>query len=244
MKKANAKNADLLKNISLFNGLSASDRSRIAGEVIETHYRQGESIFGQGDPAEYFHIVKEGAVKCVKSSQDGKEVALKVLLPGDLFCCEAAVFDGSPHPGCARPMEDVSILRLSKKSYFEVLRRNPDSALEVIEYLGKRLNEAQENAKVLALDPAEQRVATLLVSLASRASVREPHGLRLAVRLTRQDIADMAGLTIETAIRIMGRFKRARLVSGTAKRIVIVDLPGLQRLASSDESRCQKSSRL
>lgn len=52
--------------------------------------------------------------------------------------------------------------------------------------------------------------------------------------MTRQDIADMAGLALETAIRVMGRLKRARLVSGTAKRLLIVDLPGLQRLASSD----------
>jgi CRP/FNR family cyclic AMP-dependent transcriptional regulator len=236
MKKARPKNPDLLQNIPLLNGLSASDRRWIAGKVIETRYRKGEAIFKEGDPADYFHIVKEGAVKCVKSSQDGKEVALKVLLPGDLFCCEAAVLDGSSHPGCARPMEDVSILKLSKKAYFEVLRRNPDSALQVIEYLGKRLNEAQENAKVLALGPAEERVAALLVGLASRTGVRDPDGLRLTIHLTRQDIADMAGLTLETAIRVMSRFKRERLVSGTAKRIVILNLPKLQRLAASTPS--------
>jgi len=237
MKKPNPNRRDPLQNVPLMSGLSASDRRWIGGQVIETRYRKGEAIFKQGDPAEYFHIVKEGAVKCVKSSQDGKEVALKVLLPGDLFCCEAAVLDGSAHPGCARPMEDVTILKLSKKAYFEALRRNPDSALQVIEYLGKRLNEAQENAKVLALDPAEERVAALLVGLASRAGVRDPEGLRLTIHLTRQDIADMAGLTIETAIRVMSRFKRDRLVSGTAKRLVIVDLPRLRKLASPEALR-------
>jgi CRP/FNR family transcriptional regulator len=233
MKKARPKNPDPLRNIPLLNGLSASDRRWIAGKVIEARYRKGEAIFKEGDPADYFHIVKEGAVKCVKSSQDGKEVALKVLLPGDLFCCEAAVLDGSSHPGCARPMEDVSILKLSKKAYFEVLRRNPDSALQVIEYLGKRLNEAQENAKVLALGPAEERVAALLVGLASRTGVRDSDGVRLTIRLTRQDIADMAGITLETAIRVMSRLKRERLVAGTAQRIVILNLPKLQRLAAA-----------
>ena len=158
---------------------------------------------------------------------------MKVLLPGDLFCCEAAVLDGAMHPGCAQPMEDVSVLKLSKKTYFEILRRNPKSALHVIQYLGKRLNEAQETAKVWALGPAEERVAALLAGLAARAGMRESDGLRLTIRLTRQDIADMAGLTLETAIRVMGRFKRARLVSGTAKRIVIRDLPKLQRLAKN-----------
>jgi CRP/FNR family transcriptional regulator len=224
--------ADPLKKIPLFSPLTEADRRKIAGEMIETYYGKGQYIFREGDPAEYFHIVKEGAVKCVKSSSGGKEITLKVLIPGDLFCCEAAVFDGSPHPGCAQPMGNVQILRLSKKSYFDMLRRNPDAALEVIKYLGSRLNEAQENAKVLALDRAEQRMAALLVNLAARASVREPDGLRLTLRLTRQDLADMAGITVETAIRIMGKFKRARLVAGTAKRLMIWNLPKLQQLAS------------
>ncbi len=223
--------ADPLQRVPLFDLLKERDRRRLAGEVVETRYRKGEYIFREGDPAEYFHILKEGAVKCVKSSTSGKECTLKVLMPGDLFCCEAAVFDGAPHPGSAEPLCDVSILRVSKKSYFAMLRRNPDAALEVIKYLGKRLNEAQENAKILALDRADQRLASLLVKLAERVGVREPNGLRLAVRLTRQDLANMVGITVETAIRIMSRFKRAKLVSGGAKQIVIRDLTGLKHLA-------------
>ncbi|HEV8525481.1 MAG TPA: Crp/Fnr family transcriptional regulator [Terriglobales bacterium] len=157
-------------------------------------------------------ILKEGSVKCVKTSPGGKEVTLRVLMPEDLFCCDAAVFEGGTHPGCAQPMGDVNVLRLSKKAYYDLLRRNPDAALDVIKYLGHRLNEAQENAKLLAMDRAEQRMASLLIKLAARAGVREPDGIRLTVRLTRQDLADMAGIAVETATRIMGQFKRAGLV--------------------------------
>jgi CRP/FNR family transcriptional regulator len=226
------KNPDHLKAIPLFNLVKRSERQRLAGEVTETRYSKGQFIFREGDPAEFFHIVKEGTVKCVKTSSDGKEVTLKVLMPGDLFCCEAAVFDGTPHPGCAQPMGEVSVLRLRKKAYFDMLRRNPEAAVEVIKYLGTRLNEAQEKAKVLALDGAEQRLAGLLIGLAERSSVQEGSGHRLTVRLTRQDLANMVGITTETAIRIMGRFKRDRLVTGTAKQLTILDLPRLKQLAS------------
>lgn len=233
---------DFLQKIPLFSLLAEQDRRQLASQVTEAHYAKGEFIFREGDPAEYFHIVKEGAVKCVKSCPDGKEITLKVLLPGDLFCCEAAVFDGAPHPGCAQPMGNVSLLRLNKKAYCDVIRRNPDVALEVIRYLGHRLNEAQENSKVLALDRAEQRVASLLVNLAGRAAVREADGLRLTVRLTRQDLANMAGLSVETTIRVMGRLKRSRLVSGNAKRIVIRDLPRLKHhLSASPSPRGKRS---
>ncbi len=221
-----------LSKIPLFEHLSPSERRKVAGEVVETHYRKDQFIFREGDPATSFHILKEGTVKCVKTSPEGKQVTLKVLMPGDLFCCDAAVLDGGTHPGCAQPMGDVSVLTLSKEAYFDLLRRNPDAALQVIQYLGNRLHEAQETAKVLALNPAEQRLAALLVKLAGRAGLREGQQVRLTVRLTRQDLADMVGMTTETATRIMGRFKREKLVSGTAKSLVIRNLPRLQQLAT------------
>ncbi len=223
---------DPLSKIPLFEHLSPSERRKVAGEVVETHYRKDQFIFREGDPATSFHILKEGTVKCVKTSPEGKQVTLKVLMPGDLFCCDAAVLDGGTHPGCAQPMGDVSVLTLSKEAYFDLLRRNPDAAMQVIQYLGNRLHEAQENAKVLALNPAEQRLAALLVKLAGRAGLREGNQVRLTVRLTRQDLADMVGMTVETATRIMGRFKREKLVSGTAKSLVIRNLPRLQQLAT------------
>jgi CRP/FNR family transcriptional regulator len=117
-----------------------------------------------------------------------------------------------------------------------MLRRNPDVAVEVIRYLGNRLKEAQEKAKVLALDKAEQRLASLLVDLVRRSSKPEGTGYRLTVRLTREDLANMVGIRTETAIRIMSRFKRHRLVSGTAKRLIVLDLPHLQRVASLSPS--------
>jgi CRP/FNR family cyclic AMP-dependent transcriptional regulator len=222
-----------LNQIPLLKILSAQDRQQVLGEMTETRYGKGQYIFREGDPTEYFHIVKEGSVKCVKSSLDGKECTLKVLMPGDLFCCDASAFDGASHPGTAQPMGDVSVLRMKKENYFKMLRANPDAAMEVIRYLGNRLNEAQEKAKVLALDSADQRLASLLVSLAERSGVQDSNGIRLSVRLTRQDMANMVGVTTETAIRIMARFKRDRLVSGTAARLVIRDLPRLKQLAST-----------
>jgi len=222
-----------LNQIPLLQILSAQDRRKVLDEMTETRYGKGQYIFREGDPTEYFHIVKEGTVKCVKSSLDGKECTLKVLMPGDLFCCDAATFDGAYHPGTAQPMGDVSVLRMRKEAYFKMLRANPDAAMEVIRYLGNRLNEAQEKAKVLALDRADQRLAALLVNLAERSGVREPSGIRVTVRLTREDMANLVGVTTETAIRIMARFKKDRLVSGTAARLIVRDLAKLKLLSST-----------
>lgn len=224
---------DLLAQTPLFNFLSPADRQRMARQMVEARYGKNQFIFQEGDPAEYLYIVKEGAVKCVKCGSNGKDVTLKILMPGDLFCCEAAMLDGAPHPGCARPMGEASVLKLSKTAYLDLLKRNPDAALAVIKYLGRRLNEAQENAKTLALDRAEQRLASLLVTLAERTGVPDRDGIRLSVRLTRQDLADMTGMTVETTIRILSRLKHADLVTGTANRILIRDLKQLKQLADT-----------
>ena len=149
---------DQFRQLPLFKALPESERCLIAKQLVESRYAKGEFIFREGDPADYFHILTEGAVKCMKSSAQGKDITLKVLLPGDLFCCEAAVMDGTPHPGCAQPLGNVKVLRLHKKVYFDILRRNPEAALEIIKYLSHRLNEAQENAKGLAFEKAEQRL--------------------------------------------------------------------------------------
>lgn len=231
---SNPSRADLqtgLSKIPLLRVLSSGDRRRILHELEEAHYGKDEFIFREGDPAEYFHIVKEGTVKCVKSSSQGRECTLKMLMPGDLFCCDAAVFDGACHPGTAKPMGDVSVLRIKKQAYYDMLRRNPDAAIEVIKYLGNRLNEAQEKTKILALDRADQRLAALLVDMAKKSGVKDRHGIRLAVRVTREDMANMVGTSTETAIRIMGRFKRDQLVVGTANRLVIRNLDRLTSLA-------------
>jgi CRP/FNR family transcriptional regulator len=206
--RASASPSDALTHIPLLNILSSADRQRILRDVTEEHYTKRDVIFREGDPTEYFHIVKEGTVKCVKSTAEGKECTLKMLMPGDLFC-------------------------MNKQTYFDMLRRNPEAAIEVIKHLGNRLKEAQEKAKILALDRADQRLASLLVDLAMRNGVKDPQGIKLPMRLTRQDMANMVGTTTETAIRIMSRFKRERLVSGTATRLIIRDLAGLKALAST-----------
>lgn len=79
-------------------------------------------------------------------------------------------------------MEDTTIIKLDKKVYFDLLRKSPDAALEVIGHLGSRLRESQENAKAFALDRADQRLAAVLVSLVARAGIPEAEGMRLSVR--------------------------------------------------------------
>jgi len=225
----------VLRTLPLFHHLNETDRLELERQAVETPYRKGEFIFREGDAAEWFHIVQEGTVKCVKSSPEGREITLKVLMPGDLFCCEASAFSGTCHPGCAQAMGQTKIIRINRQAFLNIIQKNPETALEIIGYLGDRLREAQEHTKAFALDRAEKRLATLLVNLAAKAGEPDVEGLRLTIHLTRQDLADMTGLTLETTSRIMSRFKKNHMITGTASRLTVTDLSCLQSLASDQE---------
>jgi CRP/FNR family cyclic AMP-dependent transcriptional regulator len=220
-----------LRQVPVFSFLKEPDLKALSAHVTEARYEKGQNIFDEGDPADYFHVLTRGAVKCVKSSQGGKEAVLKVLLPGDLFCCEAAVFDGKPHPGCAQPMGPVTVLKIPKQAYLKLLKTNPAAAIEVIKYLGSRLNEAQETSKTFALERADQRIASLLVRLAERTGSSSVEGIVLTLKINRQDIADMTGLAVETTIRTISKLTRKRLIAKSGRSLVIRDLKGLKSLA-------------
>ena len=113
----------------------------------------------------------------------------------------------------------------------EVIQKNPEAAVSIINYLSHRLRESQDNAKAFALDRAEQRVAAILTNLAERSGIRDDQGLRISVRLTHQDLADMAGLTKETTSRILSRFKKDQFISGHGKHLHILNLSRLQEMA-------------
>lgn len=220
-----------LRQIPILSFLKDRDLKTLDNGITEAHYEKGEYIFKEGDPAECFHVLTAGAVKCVKSSPEGKEAVLKVLVPGDLFCCEAAVFDGKPHPGCALTMGPVTVMKIPKQVYFKLLKVNPEAAMEVIKYLGRRLNEAQETTKALALERADQRIASLLIKLAERAGKNGPEGILVDLRISRQDLADMTGLAVETTIRVLSKLARKRLIAKSGRSLIVRDLKGLRALA-------------
>ncbi len=228
-----APSAGRFSDLPILSALTERDRRSLLEEgAAETRYEKGQYIFQEGDPAESFHVLVSGAVKCVKSSPQGRDAVLKVLLPGDLFCCEAAVFDGAPHPGCAQPMGPVTVLKIPKRVYLRLLKENPEAALEIIRYLGRRLNEAQETAKAFALERADQRIASLLIKLAERMGKQTAQGVLLDICLTRQDVADMTGLALETTIRTISKLTGKGWLGKSGRLLVVKDLKALQAVVA------------
>ena len=218
-----------IKKVTLFNTLSAQEEREVSRYLSTDTFGKKESIFSEGDPSDWFYIVKKGKVKITKLSQEGKELILEVISPLEFFG-GIAVVRGFPYPANAVAMEDTEVLKISRKDLLSLMDRFPGLMYCMAMNIGDRIKGSHETLKSIALEKVEARIASLLVKLADKAGEKVPEGVLIHMKLTKQDIAEMVGTTVETSIRTMSKLAKAGIVSTKAGNIVIRDPDKLKSL--------------
>jgi CRP/FNR family transcriptional regulator len=220
-----------LKKIELFKNLTNEELKELAPYLVAERHKKKETVFSEGEPPEWFYIVSSGKVKITKLSHEGKEIILEVISPTDIFG-GVAVIRGFPYPANAVAMEDTEVLKISRKNLMRLVDRFPNLMYCMALQLGDRMKSSYDSLKNIALERVEARIAALLLKLAGKVGVQTKDGLLIDMRLTKQDVADMVGTTVETSIRTFSKFKKQGLVSDTDGKIVIKDKEGLAELSS------------
>lgn len=221
---------ELLDIVPLFAGLSLSDWTEIEQYIYEQDFARNEHVFRQGAPADTLFIVKSGRVKVTRHSAGGKDVLLRVCSEGQMLG-NVGVFDGDGYLASAQAVEVTSAFCLSRSHCLAWVDRCPPLAYAVIADLSRRLRGATDLICSLAVDRAEQRIARALLSLAANSGLCTNDGVMIEMPLTRQDVANMTGTTVETAIRTMSRFRQQGLIQSQRRRVVLADLEQLQSIA-------------
>ncbi len=222
----------LLRQTSFFSSMSIRELELINNERIEHAYDKNEYIFFEGDRSHAVFIIISGRIKLVKHSAAGKNIIIRMAAVGEMFG-ESAIFDRLPYPSSAQAMEKTRALCIKRSNFYIMMMKNPDIAIKLIGELGLRLRESYDLIQNLAAQNVEKRIASLLVKFAQKISEHTDHEIKFAFDLTRQDIADMTGTTVETAIRTMSRFKKQGLVTTEGRRLIIHDFERLQIVAES-----------
>lgn len=137
---------------------------------------------------------------------------------------------GFPYPANAIAMEDTEVLKISRKNLLSIMDRFPSLMYCLATNIGDRIKGSHETLKSIALEKVEARIASLLIKLCDKAGEKVPEGVAINMKLTKQDIAEMVGTTVETSIRTMSKLSKAGLVSSKAGRIIIKDLDRLESL--------------
>ena len=213
---------DVLKQSLIFSGLSQDELEVLADIAVERRFPAGEFILWEGDAPDYFYVVAEGRVKIVKHSSTGKEFIIAFFNPGEMFG-EVAVFQNKPYPASAQAATDATVLRINKDEFLAFLAGHPEVALAIITVLGGRLRDAQNRLKDLSAERVEQRLCRLLLMLSEKLGNTLP--------FTRQEIADMAGTTTETAIRFTTQLKERKIIRTVRGKITILDNEKLRLLS-------------
>ena len=223
---------EYLRQIPLLSGLSPEEIKEISSYIERRKIRKKEIIFTEGEQSSWFYILVSGKIKITKLSNDGKEMIIELISPGDFFG-GFAVLKGFPYPANAVSMEDCDTVRISRHNLMGIIERFPSLMYDITANLGERVREFSDTLKNIALERVESRIAALLIKLAEKTGDRKSAGkVEIAMRLTKQDIAEMVGTTVETSIRVMSRFKKAGYLKDVDGRIVITDLAALQEIVN------------
>jgi len=211
---------ELLKKSEIFSALTEAEVKRISALFEKITFRNDEVIFTEGDPSDKFYIVAEGNVKILKHTMMGKDIILEIMSPGDIFG-GVAVLDKKPYPASAQAMESTIAMRISRQNLLKIMEEYPILKLEIVRYFSDKLRDAHEMLKNIATERVEKRIASLLFKLSEKVGVDDDGYRKIDFPLTRQEIAEMVGTTVETCIRTISKFQKKGMVKSSAGRISI-----------------------
>ena len=216
-------------SIPLLATLKSDDRAALEPLCRMRGFEKGEVIFREGDPADRIHFVYTGRVKIVKAA-GARDIIIEILGPGEPAGAVAA-FERRPFPATAIALEPAGIVSIPEREFFELLERRQEMTRSMLSGLTMRLMMVNKRLADMT-GSAESRAARLFLTLAER--MGRPDGSRTFVplALSRQEIADLLGTTLETAIRLMSRWQKDSVVLTENDGFAVPDLAALRNIAN------------
>ncbi|HLF28805.1 MAG TPA: Crp/Fnr family transcriptional regulator [Anaerolineae bacterium] len=222
---------NFLKQAPLFSGLSDAEIDASAKDFVPNRFRQGETIFHQGDAGQLLYLIEAGQVRIFVLGEEGQETSVVLYGAGDIFG-ELAVIDGLPRSAGAVAMEETIVLTLNRDRFREQLRRTPQLALNFMKALSVRVRYSTQQLGSLAVLDVPGRLARKLLELAQTYGVAEPEGVRIAMALTQTDLASLIGATRESINKALAAFRRQGYILLRRHQVTIVDPDALREIGS------------
>ena len=221
---------EVLRRTSIFRRLSPDDRQRIAAIAKVRDFDKGATLFSEGDDSDHLYTVVAGRVKVFKTTARGTDVILEIFGPGDPVGA-VAVYESRAYPASAVALEPTTCLLIPRQAFFSLLETHPTLVRGLLVGLTHRLVELTTRLTDLTGGRVEARLARFLLKLASDMGQRRPEGVFIPLSLSRQELADMIGTTIETAIRIMSRWGKEDVVRTEKDGFLVVNRAELESVA-------------
>ncbi|MBI3989491.1 MAG: Crp/Fnr family transcriptional regulator [candidate division NC10 bacterium] len=220
----------LLRQVPLFADLADDDLKAIAAVVKGRTYRRGQVIIRADEVGGVFFLLTSGAAKVSLGDKQGREVILKILYPFDFFG-EMAFLDDPRRSATVTAVEKSRMLLISRQDFLQFIQSSPQVVLRMLTTLSQRLRRADQKIGDLTFLDASEKVAMALLELVAEQGVTVEGGVALELRLTRQALANLAGVARETLERVLAEFQRRGWVRLEKRRIVVFNPAMLRREA-------------
>jgi CRP/FNR family nitrogen fixation transcriptional regulator len=197
---------------------------------MKLSFARNETIFSEGDEANYSYKVVSGAIRLCKHLADGRRQIAGFVLPGE-YC---GLLHLDAHRFTAEAASDLVVIAYPQRQVEALSETMPSMRRRLAGFISQRLQSTQDHVVMLGRNTAMERVASFLTNIAARAGAKQSQPAPLP--MSRQDIADYLGLTIETVCRALSELKRAHVVAlPNLHELVVVDTDALEGLAEGGE---------
>jgi CRP/FNR family transcriptional regulator len=194
-------------------------------------YPKGSLLFVEGEQPRGVFILCAGRAKLTTSSSEGKTLIVKIAEPGEILGVSASVL-GTTYEVSAETIEPAQVNFIRREDFLRFLATSPEACMHTAQQLSEKYQSAQREIRSLGLSQTtSEKLARLLLDWCARGE-ETPKGVRLKVLLTHEEIGQMIGTTRETVTRLLGDFRRRKLIDVKGSTFLVPAASGLQALVT------------
>ncbi len=196
--------------------------------------QKGEHLYRQDEIFSSVYAVRSGSVKAYSITDNGQEQVTGFYFPGEILGMDGIA--KNKHASSARALETASICEIPFDKLGELSLRVPNLQKHFFQLMSQEIAEDQQLLTLLSKNTADQRVATLLLSISARNKRRKLSAANFRLPMSRTDIGNYLGLTVETVSRVLSRCQKMEVLGVDNKEITIINADGLRSIADGSEA--------
>lgn len=225
-----------LGDICLPIALETADVERLESIVEQkVPLQRGDHLFREEDPFRCVYAVRSGAIKSYHITDDGQEQVTGFFFPGEIVGLDG--IGRGRFGSSAKALETTSICEIPFERLGELSTQLPSMQKHFFQLMSQEITQDQKLITLLSKSSAEQRIATVLLSISARNARRHLSDTRFRLPMSRTDIANYLGLTVETVSRLFTRFAHSGLIAVDNKEVSLIDMDRLRQVASVNRYR-------
>ena len=189
-----------------------------------------QHLYREGDEFQSVFAVRSGTLKAYKTTDDGREQVTGFYFPGEILGMDG--ISNNAHASSAKSLETSAVCEIPFSSLEKLSSMMPNLQRHFFQLMSREITEDQQLITLLSKNSADERVAALMLSISTRNSRRKLSSTQFRLPMSRVDIGNYLGLTVETVSRVFSRMQKMDILQVDNKEIEILDLEGLRKMAN------------